>query len=160
MLETAYIALGSNLGDRSSNIRGALDAFKDHPGIELVVCSSVIETDPVGPEGQGPYLNAVACVRTGLEPRDLLDALLAIEQCYGRDRACEQRWGPRTLDLDLLIYADRVIDEPGLSIPHPRLHERDFVLIPLAEIAPEIMVPIHEKTPRDMLGALRGSSQS
>ncbi len=160
MLETAYIALGSNLGDRSSNILGALDAFRAHPGIELVVCSSIIETDPVGPEGQGPYLNAVACVRTELNPRDLLDAFLAIEQQFGRDRANEQRWGPRTLDLDLLIYANRVIDEPGLSVPHPRLHERDFVLIPLAEIAPEIMVPMHEKTPRDMLGVLRGSSKS
>lgn len=156
MLNDAYIALGSNLGDRESSIRGALDALDAHKDIDLVASSTIIETDPVGPPGQGPYLNAAACIRTAYSARRLLDTLLSIEQCHGRNRRAEQRWGPRTLDLDLLIYADQVIDEPGLCIPHPRLHEREFVLIPLAEIAPAIHVPLHEKTPRAMLEALTG----
>jgi 2-amino-4-hydroxy-6-hydroxymethyldihydropteridine diphosphokinase len=150
----AYIALGSNLGDRGSNIRGGVAALGDLDDTELVGSSSVIETEPVGPSGQDPYLNAVAHIRTDLRPRGLLDALLQIEHCFGRDRSHEQRWGPRTLDLDLLIYADQVIDQPGLCVPHPRMHERDFVLIPLAEIAPDLVVPVHKKTPRAMLGAL------
>lgn len=157
MLFDAYIALGSNLGDRASNIRGALKAIGTIEGTRLVKSSSIIETEPVGPEGQGPYLNAAAHVRTSRSPRELLEELLSIEQDFGRDRSREKRWGPRTLDLDLLIYADLIITEPGLCIPHPRLHERDFVLIPLVEVAPEVQVPGHEKTPRAMLEALVGS---
>lgn len=156
MISDAYIALGSNLGDRASNIQGALDSISELKGMELVRASTVIETAPVGPDGQGPYLNAAAHIRTGLRARSLLKELLLIEQRFGRDRAKEQRWGPRTLDLDLLIYGNLSIDEPGLCIPHPRLHERDFVLIPLAEIAPDLVVPVHMKTPQAMLGALTG----
>ncbi len=156
MPNDAYIALGSNLGDRESSIHGALDALDACADIDLIASSTIIETDPVGPSGQGAYLNAAAHVRTTCSARALLEMLLGIEQDFGRDRSKEQRWGPRTLDLDLLIYVDQVIDEPGLCIPHPRLHERDFVLIPLAEIAPDIHVPVHEKTPRAMLEALTG----
>jgi 2-amino-4-hydroxy-6-hydroxymethyldihydropteridine diphosphokinase len=99
---------------------------------------------------QGPYLNAAALLETALGARALLDALLAIERARGRDRAGAARWGPRTLDLDLLLYGDRIIDEPGLTVPHPRMHERLFVLRPLALIAPEMIVP----TCRLSVGAL------
>lgn len=154
MRQDAYIALGSNLGDREANIAGAIEAIAQLPDTAVVRCSTIIQTDPVGPEGQGPYLNGVAHIQTSLEPRQLLDQLLAIEARFGRYRAGEQRWGPRTLDLDVLIYADRIIDEPGLSIPHPRLHERAFVLIPLSEIAPDITIPGRKETPRALLGAI------
>ncbi len=154
MRRDAYIALGSNLGDREANIAGAIDAIAALPETQLVRSSTIIETDPVGPSGQGAYLNGAAWVRTLLEPRALLDALLTIESRFGRDRSREERWGPRTLDLDVLVYADRVIDEPGLSVPHPRLHERAFVLIPLCELAPDLVIPGRKETPREMLGEL------
>ncbi len=154
MRQNAYIALGSNLGDRESYIRGAIEAVGRLEGTDVVAESSVIETDPVGPDGQGPYLNAVIHIRTTLAPRDLLDELLAIEHEFGRDRSEQQRWGPRTLDLDVLVYENLIIDEHGLNVPHPRLHDRLFVLVPLAEIAPELNIPRHEKTPRVMLRAL------
>jgi 2-amino-4-hydroxy-6-hydroxymethyldihydropteridine diphosphokinase len=133
--EIAYIALGSNLGDRRAHLDFALDALRAHPGVQIVAVSRVIETEPVGPPNQGRYLNAAAAVRTRLEPRDLLELCLSIERARGRARTEEGAWGPRTLDLDLLLHGSRVIDEPGLAIPHPRLHERLFVLEPLAEIA-------------------------
>lgn len=155
MPESVYIALGSNLGQRRSHIEDALTEIASLPGTELVRCSTIIETDPVGPAGQGAYLNAVAHVRTAIGARALLGALLEIESRHGRDRASERRWGARTLDLDILVYADQVIDEPGLTIPHPRLHERFFVLGPLCEIAPDLVLAGYEKTPRELLGALR-----
>jgi 2-amino-4-hydroxy-6-hydroxymethyldihydropteridine diphosphokinase len=154
MVHDAYIALGSNLGDRAVNIRGALEAIGALRETQLVASSSIIETQPVGPAGQGPYLNGAAHVRTDLSARELLDALLEIEAQFGRDRSCEQRWGARTLDLDVLIFADQVIDEPGLRVPHPRMHERLFVLLPLCEIAPEIEIPGRKETPRVLLEAL------
>ncbi|MBL8963025.1 MAG: 2-amino-4-hydroxy-6-hydroxymethyldihydropteridine diphosphokinase [Phycisphaerae bacterium] len=145
MVVRAYIALGSNLdspaGDRQSHLDYALEQLAALPGTTLDERSSVLHTDPVGPPGQGPYLNAVIAVRTALGPRELLDAMLAIERARGRDRTSEGRWGPRTLDLDLLIHGDRIIREPGLIVPHPRLHERAFVLEPLAQIAPDLIVP-------------------
>lgn len=154
MTHEAYIALGSNLGDRDTNIRGGMDAIALLKDTEVLARSSIIETDPVGPEGQGPYLNAAVHIRTDLAPRDLLEQLLRIEGEYGRDRSDAQRWGPRTLDLDILVYSDQIIDEPGLTVPHPRLAERTFVLVPLAEIAPEIQIPGHRETPRALLRAL------
>ncbi|MCR9076795.1 MAG: 2-amino-4-hydroxy-6-hydroxymethyldihydropteridine diphosphokinase [bacterium] len=154
MPQNAYIALGSNLGDRESYIRGAIEAVGGLEGTDVVAQSSVIETDPVGPDGQGPYLNAVIHIQTTLAPRELLDELLRIEQDFGRERAEQQRWGPRTLDLDVLVYEDMIIEEQGLNVPHPRLHDRLFVLVPLAEIAPDLNIPMHEKTPRAMLRAL------
>jgi 2-amino-4-hydroxy-6-hydroxymethyldihydropteridine diphosphokinase len=138
---TAAIALGSNLGDRAGHISSALRALGDLPGTSLVACSSLYETAPVGPVPQGPFLNAAAVLSTSLTPRELLSALQSIERLRGRDRSSGQRWGPRTLDLDLLVYGQTVLDEPGLTLPHPRLHERAFVLVPLAEIAPNLPIP-------------------
>lgn len=135
----AYIALGSNLGDRAANLEHAFGALAALPGTSLIARSSVHETEPVGPP-QSRYLNAAAALDTGLSARGLLESMLAIERECGRVRRGE-RWGPRTLDLDLLLHGDGVIDEPGLRVPHPRLHERLFVLVPLAEIAGGVVVP-------------------
>jgi len=154
MQTDAYIAMGSNLGDRHANIQGGLDAIDALATTKIVLCSTIIETDPVGPGEQSCYLNGVVHVRTGLGAMDLLNELLAIESRFGRDRASEVRWGSRTLDLDVLIYGDQTIDEPGLTIPHPRLHTRSFVLIPLCEVAPDLVLPVYKKTPRVLLGVL------
>jgi 2-amino-4-hydroxy-6-hydroxymethyldihydropteridine diphosphokinase len=148
---TAFVALGSNMGDRSGHMDHAFRALASTDGIRLVRQSSIHETAPVGPPGQGPYLNAVAEISTDLSPNALLAALLHIESQRGRDRSREVRFGPRTLDLDILIW-DRHdpaaltahdaplarIDAPGLTVPHPRMHERPFVLLPLAELDPEL----------------------
>ncbi len=152
----AYIAVGSNLGDRQGTIDAAVVAIGRLESTRVVGVSSIIETAPVGGIEQGPYLNGVIHVQTGLGARALLTALLGIETVHGRDRSVEQRWGARTLDLDLIVFGNQVIDEPGLVVPHPRLHERTFVLIPLAEIAPEIMIPVQNATPRQLLEATGG----
>ncbi len=136
----AYVGIGSNLGDREATIARALELLDDPPALRLVRVATLRETAPVGNVDQPPFLNSVAALRTTLGPRELLDRLLAIEQALGRVRTGE-RWGPRTLDLDLLLYGDAVIDEPGLAVPHPRLHERRFVLEPLHELAPDLHVP-------------------
>ncbi len=138
---TACIALGSNLGDRRAHILAARDAIASLPGTRLVACSTLHETPPVGPPGQDDYLNACLRIETSLKPRALLDALLSIERDRGRVRDPKDRWGPRTLDCDLILYAGITIDEPGLTLPHPRLHERLFVLQPLAEVASDLPVP-------------------
>ncbi len=138
----AYIGLGSNLGDRRRNLESALGALRETSGIELVAVSMLIETEPQGPPGQDRYLIGAATIRTKLSPRGLLHAMLEIESAHGRDRMVEGRWGPRRLDLDLLMYADRIIDEPELVVPHPRMHRRTFVLAPLAEIAPDAVHPV------------------
>lgn len=135
------IGLGSNVGDRDAHIRAALVAIDSLPGTSLLIASSIIQTEPVGPIPQGPYLNACALVRTSLEPAELLAGLQRIERDRGRDRSREQRWGPRTLDLDILVFGERSVSLPGLTIPHPRLHERAFVLVPLAQIAPDLPIP-------------------
>ncbi len=137
----AVIALGSNLGDRRGHLEAALAAMDALPGARVVARSSFHETDPVGPPGQGAYLNSAAILSTGLEPLELMRALLEIERGRGRVREPGSRWGPRTLDLDLLLYDDEVIHLPGLDVPHPRMHERRFVLAPLAEIGPSLQVP-------------------
>jgi 2-amino-4-hydroxy-6-hydroxymethyldihydropteridine diphosphokinase len=131
---TAYIGLGSNLGEREATLERALTEIDGLPGTRVSLVSSFHETKPVGVEDQPDFVNAVARVETSLEPRDLLDALLAIERGLGRNRAVEQRWGPRTIDLDLLLYGDEAIAEPGLEVPHPRLLERAFVTDPLREV--------------------------
>jgi 2-amino-4-hydroxy-6-hydroxymethyldihydropteridine diphosphokinase len=136
----AYIGLGTNLGDREAVLRTALQLLAGEPGIELVASSSTRETDPVGYEDQPRFLNAAACVETELEPQALLDTMLSIERRLGRTRT-GPRYGPRTIDLDLLLYGDDVVDEPGLRVPHPRLAERRFVLEPLAELDPALVVP-------------------
>ena len=137
----AYVGLGANLGDREATIRRAVALLDDLDRVAVVGVSTLRETEPWGPVEQPRYLNGAAAVETDLAPRELLDALLELERRLGRDRANEERWGPRTIDLDLLLYGDLVLDEPGLDLPHPRLHERRFALEPLAELAPDAFVP-------------------
>src|SRR5262249_12112013 len=138
-MATAYIALGSNLGDRRHYLDGALNLL-EQAGIKVERVSSVYETAPVGgPPGQGAFLNAAARITTELAPQALMDLLLQTEQRLGRARTVHH--GPRTIDLDLLLYDDRVVHEPGLEVPHPRLQERWFVLAPLADIAPDVVHP-------------------
>ena len=139
------VSLGSNLGDRAARLVAAVAALRATPGISGVVLSSVYETDPVGPPPQGPYLNAVARFETSLAADVLLSRLLAIESEQARRRTPE-RCGPRTLDLDLLLFGDRTIREPGLVVPHPRLHRRAFVLEPLSEIAGTWVHPVLGET--------------
>lgn len=149
-----YIAVGSNLGDRRGQIESGIAELGVLERTEMIQVSSLIETEPVGPGDQGVYLNGALHIQTGLGPEELLAQLLKIESNHGRDRSREQRWGARTLDLDILIFGDQQIHKPGLIIPHERMHERSFVLIPLCEIASEIQVPGRKETPREMLGAL------
>jgi 2-amino-4-hydroxy-6-hydroxymethyldihydropteridine diphosphokinase len=141
----AYVSLGTNLGDRAANLALALRGLVSLDATRVDALSPVYETDPVGPPPQGPYLNAVARLRTGLTPRSLLEALLAIERAAGRQRSGDRN-SARTLDLDLLVYGDRVIDEPGLAVPHARLAERPFVLEPLADLAPALVHPLLHET--------------
>jgi 2-amino-4-hydroxy-6-hydroxymethyldihydropteridine diphosphokinase len=137
----AYVGLGSNLGDREATIRRAVELLGARPGIEVVAVSTLRETDPVGYEDQPRFLNGAAALEVDLTARGLLDELLAVERDLGRDRSQETRWGPRTIDLDLLLYGEETVDEPGLTVPHPRLAERQFVLEPLYELAPELALP-------------------
>jgi 2-amino-4-hydroxy-6-hydroxymethyldihydropteridine diphosphokinase len=157
MPTSAYIAIGSNLGDRYATIDSAIAAIERIETTKILRVSSIIETPPVGEIEQGAYLNGVLLIETDLDARVLLEEMLRIESEHGRDREHEQRWGPRTLDLDLIVFGDQIIDEPGLQVPHPRMHERSFVLIPLAEIAPDINIPTQNETPRQMLSALDGA---
>jgi 2-amino-4-hydroxy-6-hydroxymethyldihydropteridine diphosphokinase len=136
----AWIGLGSNLGDREDSLRRALEALRAEPEIEVEAVSAFRETDPVGFLDQPRFVNAAARLETGLRPRELLERLLDVERGLGRTRG-GRRYGPRTVDLDLLVYGDETIDEPGLRVPHPRLHERRFVLEPLVELDPGLDVP-------------------
>lgn len=138
--ERCYIGLGSNIGDRQGALESALSHLHSRPEIEVAAVSSVYETSPVGPVAQADFLNAAAELSTSLSPRLLLDALLSTERDLGRRRG--QRWGPRSLDLDLLLMGGRRVEEPGLTIPHPRLASRRFVLVPLLEIAPGLVHPV------------------
>lgn len=138
----ACIGLGGNVGDVAATLRDALAALDALPGTRLLRASRFYRTPAWGVEAQPDFINAAAVVETTLAPRALLDALLAIERGHGRERAADgSRWGPRTLDLDLLLYGDAVIDEPRLAVPHPQMHLRAFVLVPLAEVAPGAEVP-------------------
>ena len=136
----AFVGLGANLGDREGTLRSAVDALGAEAGVEVVAVSTLRETEPVGVGEQPLYLNGAAELETTLTARELLDRLLAVEQRFGRVRSPGEH-GPRTLDLDLLLYGAETIDEAGLTVPHPRLHERRFVLEPLAELAPGLVVP-------------------
>ncbi|MFA7235800.1 MAG: 2-amino-4-hydroxy-6-hydroxymethyldihydropteridine diphosphokinase [Phycisphaeraceae bacterium] len=146
------IALGSNLADRAAHLLAARDALAALPGSTATRCSHVYETDPVGPGRQGRYLNAVIELRTSLEPAALMWELLRIETDAGRVR--REKWGPRTLDLDLLLYDDLVIDTGTLTVPHPHLHERAFVLQPLCDIDPNLTHPVSRRSVRQLLDAL------
>jgi 2-amino-4-hydroxy-6-hydroxymethyldihydropteridine diphosphokinase len=137
----AYVALGSNLGDREGTLRSALEALAAEPGIDVVAVSRFYDTEPVGFVDQPRFLNGAAAVETELPARELLERLLAVELRFGRSREDVPPQGPRTIDLDLLLYGDAEIDEPGLRVPHPRLHERRFVLEPLADLDPALEVP-------------------
>lgn len=136
----AYVGLGANVGNRRENLDRAVELLGAEPGVRVFAVSSVRETDPVGYEDQPRFLNAACAVDTELGPRDLLERLLAIERALGRERT-GPRFGPRTIDLDLLLYGSETIDEPGLTVPHPRLAERLFVLEPLHELAPQLVLP-------------------
>jgi 2-amino-4-hydroxy-6-hydroxymethyldihydropteridine diphosphokinase len=137
----AAVALGSNLDDPQAQVLRGFEEIAALPGTEVLARSKLYRTAPVGYVDQPDFVNACALVETALAPRALLDALLAIEQRHGRVREIPN--GPRTLDLDIVLYGDRVIDEPGLRVPHPRAHERAFVLAPLVEIWPDAVIPGH-----------------
>jgi len=134
----AYLALGSNLGDRLERLREAVRLLEEIEGVDVVRSSRVYETDPVGPP-QPAYLNAVIEVETSRSPVELLEACRAVEDALGRIRG--ERWGPRTIDVDVLTFDEQTVDEPDLQIPHPRMHERGFVLVPLGELDDDPMLP-------------------
>ncbi|MCB1758034.1 MAG: 2-amino-4-hydroxy-6-hydroxymethyldihydropteridine diphosphokinase [Gammaproteobacteria bacterium] len=139
--EAIYIALGSNQDEPVVQIDRALATLDAHPDVQVVAVSRLYRTPPWGVVDQPPFVNAAARLASELPPEALLDVLVGIEQAAGRQR--EQRWGPRSLDLDLLLYGDRQLDTPRLQLPHPRMHERAFVLVPLLDIAPEVAIPPH-----------------
>lgn len=143
----AYIALGSNLGKRQMTLRGAIARLGELAGTKVLAVANFRFTAPVGgPAGQPEYLNGAVKIETSFGAAELMRELLRIEQEFGRDRSREERNGPRVLDLDLLMYDDLVIDEPGLTVPHPRMAERLFVLDPLSEIAAEVLHPVLKET--------------
>jgi len=140
-MTTAFVGIGSNLGEPERQIAAALEQLAAEDGIELVAVSTLRETEPVGFLDQPNFVNGAAQIETELPPRELLERLLAIESRLGRVRGEGPRFGPRTIDLDLLLYGDETLDEPGLTVPHPRLAERRFALQPLAELAPGREIP-------------------
>lgn len=144
--------MGSNLGDRENNLRSALRDLA--PGIGISGVSSVYETAPVGVTDQPPFLNVAVSAKTGLEPQPLLKALQVIEQEVGRRPT--YRWGPRIVDIDILLYGDLVLETPDLVIPHPRMHQRAFVLVPLAEIAPDLRHPVIGKSMSELAQEVAG----
>jgi len=152
----AFVSLGSNLGDRAAHLEGALAGLRATPGVSALRCSSLYETEPVGPPGQGPYLNAVARLETSLAPRELLARLFTLERAAGRTRS-GVRNEARSLDLDLLLFGPLCLDEPGLCVPHPRLHERPFVLAPLRELAPDLCHPRLRRSVAELAAALEAS---
>jgi 2-amino-4-hydroxy-6-hydroxymethyldihydropteridine diphosphokinase len=153
-MAVAQIALGSNLGDRAANLAAAIAHLKQLPGITITAVSSPYDNPAVGgPSDSPPFLNAAAMVQTDLPARALLSVLHRVEAKMGRHR--REKWEPRVIDLDLLLYGDHVIDGPDLTVPHPLMHKRAFVLIPLAEIAPAAVHPIFGKTVGELLSSIR-----
>jgi 2-amino-4-hydroxy-6-hydroxymethyldihydropteridine diphosphokinase len=151
---TAYMGLGSNV-DAEVNLRAAVALLRAQPQWRLTALSPVYRTPPWGPVPQDDFLNAVVALETALAPEALLDALLASEAARGRDRsAAAVRWGPRTLDLDLLLHGDTVLASERLTLPHPRLHERAFVLVPLCDLAPTLRHPVLGRSMGELLAEL------
>ena len=148
----AFVALGGNVGDSRATLDRAVAMLADTPGIAVTARSADYRTPPWGVTDQAPFVNLCVAIDTTLPPQALLTRMQAIERALGRDRANEQRWGPRTVDLDMIAYGDLTLNEPGLMLPHPRLFERAFVLMPLAEIAGD--VPIAGRRPREALAGL------
>ena len=148
-MATAYLNLGSNLGDRLQYLKGAVRKIEESDEFSIKKFSSVYETQPVGYQNQRWFLNLVVEVQTSFDPFPLMKHLLAIEDQMGRKR--EERWAPRNIDIDLLLYDDRIVDSDRLTIPHPRMHKRRFVLIPLAEIAPQFLHPVLRKNIKELL---------
>ena len=151
----AFVAFGGNVGDARATIQSAIAAFCDGDHVKLLARSSDYRTPPWGVTDQPPFVNACISVDTRLSPRDLLDRAQEVERGFGRDRQHETRWGPRTLDIDILAYDDVTLDDPMLTLPHPRLFERAFVLVPLVEIAPDATIG-----GRSLREALHGLDQS
>ncbi len=150
----ACIGLGANLGDAQQTVRAALQALGQLPQTRLLAGSRLYCTPAWGNEDQPDFINAAAALETTLSAPELLAQLLATEQAFGRVRNPGEHWGPRTLDLDLLLYGEQVIDLPQLKVPHPFLHERAFALLPLADVAPQALIPGHG-TVRDVLGVMK-----
>lgn len=157
-MKTAYLGLGSNLGNRMAFLRGGRDLLVSKPGIDFVKASGIYETEAVGgPPGNPLFLNTVLEITTSLSPQELLEACLAVEDDFGRSRPV--RWAPRTLDIDILFYEDLVVCEDALSIPHPRLHERAFVLAPLLEIAPDLRHPLLDQSVSELASGSTGVAE-
>ena len=154
----AYIGLGSNLGDREKNLRDAINILERHSRCSVVDVSDFCETDPVGYEDQGKFLNAAAKVETICSPEELMELLLEIEATLGRERTV--RWGPRTIDLDILLYDDLILPGPFVTVPHPRMANRMFVMQPLCQLAPYEVHPVSRKTMQDIMAELEGSGNS
>ena len=149
-MSRVFIGIGSNEGDRLTNISAAVKALGTMKGVRVVQMATIIETEPVGGPPQEPYLNTVVELETGIPPLELLKNLQEIERELGRLPSAV-RWGPRPIDLDMLLYGERIVDQPGLQIPHPRLHGRRFVLEPLAQLAPDFAHPILRHTIQELL---------
>ena len=150
----ALVSFGANLGEPARQIKEAVARLRENKKIRFQKASSFYLTEPVGPVPQPPFVNAVAEWATELEPEEVLEILLRVEREMGRERTL--RWGPRAIDLDLLLFSDRIVEIPGLNVPHPRMHERRFILAPLAEVAPEAVDPRTGKSAAELLAGLPG----
>jgi len=156
-MKHAFIGIGSNMGDRRKNCVEAVGRLEQIRGCDFIGCSRWYLTSPVGVEEQNWFVNGVACLGAEISAWDLLDRLLSIEAAMGRVRT--EKWGPRVIDLDLLLYGADIVDETDLKIPHPYMHERRFVLAPLAEVAPDVLHPVLGKTASQLLLELRAKDQ-
>jgi 2-amino-4-hydroxy-6-hydroxymethyldihydropteridine diphosphokinase len=157
MSKTAYLGIGSNLGSPLENCQRSFALMGGHPKIEVIGRSSFYETEPVGPRNQNWFINAVAEVSTDLEPLPLLEALLEIESAMGRVR--NEKWGPRLIDLDILLYENKIVKDKRLEIPHPEMLHRNFVLAPLTELSPDLVHPIENKTIQQLLSEMPGDKK-